>query len=76
MNDSPAIKSAHIGIAMGSGTDVSKETADMIILDDNFNSIVTGVKEGRCAYSNIRKITYFLLSCSIDEVLFFVLAMM
>jgi len=75
VNDSPAIKSAHIGVAMGSGTDVSKETADMIILDDNFTSIVEGVKEGRCAYSNIRKITYFLLSCSIAEVLFFVLAM-
>lgn len=76
VNDSPAIKSAHIGVAMGSGTDVSKETADMIIMDDNFTSIVKGVKEGRCAYSNIRKIAYFLLSCSMAEVLFFVLAML
>ena len=75
VNDSPAIKSAHIGVAMGSGTDVSKETADMIIIDDNFNSIVQGVKEGRTAYANIRKITYFLLSCAIAEVLFFICAL-
>ena len=58
---------------MGSGTDVAKDTASMIITDDNFKSIVSGVKEGRIAYANIRKITLFLLSCGMAEVLFYLL---
>ena len=76
INDTLALKEANIGIAVGSGTDIAKESADMIISDDKFSSIVTGVKEGRMAYSNIRNVIYLLLSTGLCEVILYCLSIL
>lgn len=73
VNDSPAIKKANIGIAMGSGSDVAKNAADMIILDDDFSSIVNGVEEGRLIFDNLKKSIAYTLSSNIPEIAPFIM---
>jgi magnesium-transporting ATPase (P-type) len=74
VNDAPALRKANLGIAMGSGNDVAKDTSSIIITDDNFASIVEGIKQGRIAYQNLRKVIYLLVSTGAGEVLLFLAA--
>ena len=77
VNDAPAMRQAHAGIAMGKrGTDVAKETADLIVTDDNFSSIVAGIEQGRVVYNNIRKVIGLLVATGFSAILLFFLCVL
>ncbi|MEX1995738.1 MAG: HAD-IC family P-type ATPase, partial [Candidatus Saccharimonadales bacterium] len=69
VNDVPALRSAHVGVAMGSGSDIAKDTSGIVLLDNNFASLIKAVAEGRLIYDNIRRMLFYLLSTNLGEVL-------
>lgn len=75
VNDVPALTNAHLGIAMGSGAQIAKEAGDIVLLDDNFASVVQGVEGGRVIFDNIRRMVYHMLTTSLGEVLVFIIAL-